>query len=91
VITRFRKIKRREFNNIRKTEELTTELKGNNKRIKSKKEFLRKRGWSKVRTERVIGKILSKIAHGVAGRADVSNVLFFFFRFYRIRTKAVSV
>jgi hypothetical protein len=90
MITRFRKIKRKEFNNIKETGGLTIKLKGGDEEKKNKKELLKNRGWSGVRTGRVIGKVLSMIARGVAGEAGASSVLSFFFRFCRVETEAVS-
>jgi hypothetical protein len=90
VITRFRKVKRKEFSDVGGTGGPTTRLKDNNKRIKGKEELSGNRGWSEVRTERVIGKVPGRVTHGVTGGAGAGSVLFFFFRFCRVGTRAVS-
>jgi hypothetical protein len=93
VITRFRKIKRRRSSNIKGIKGLITGSKDGDRGKESKKELLKNRGWSSVRTERVIGKILGIITCGVAGGASTSasNILSFFFRLCRVKTGAVSV
>jgi hypothetical protein len=89
-MTRFRKVKRRESGNVGGTGGLTTGSKGGDEGIRGKEEISGNRGWSGIRTGRVIGKVPGRVAHGVAGGAGAGSVLSFFFRFCRVETEAVS-